>query len=78
MTFIAFCEAIIERPLLEHEIKLIKYLEEHPDAKVVYPRARGLTKMPYQEWLSILHVLYKGCGKECRNELSVRPVSGQT
>ena len=39
MTFIAFCEAIIERPLLEHEIKLIKYLEEHPDAKVIYPKA---------------------------------------
>lgn len=71
MTFIAFCEAIIERPLLEHEIKLIKYLEEHPDAKVVYPRARGLTKMPYQEWVSILHVLYKGCGKESKNELSI-------
>ena len=78
MTFIAFCEAIIERPLLEHEINLIKYLGENPDAKVVYPKARGLTKMPYQEWISILHVLYKGCGKESRNELSVRPVSGQT
>ncbi len=71
MTFIAFCEAIIGRPLLEHEIKLIKYLEENPDAKVVYPKARGLTKMPYQERLSILHVLYKGCEKESRNELSI-------
>lgn len=59
MTFIDFCEAIIERPLLERERKLIKYLEEHPDAKVAYFKARGLVKMPYQEWLSILYVLYK-------------------
>jgi len=26
----------------------------------------------------LLHVLYKGCEKENENELSVRPVSGQT
>ncbi len=64
MTFIEFCEAIIERPLFGWEKKFAGFLEEHPDAKLLYPIARGSSKMPYQERLSILFALYKACGKE--------------
>ena len=64
MTFAKFCEAVIGRPLFEWEKKLTEFLEEHPDAKLVHPIARGSSKMPYQERLSILFALYKACGKE--------------
>ncbi len=64
MTFIKFCEAIIGRPLFGWEKKLAGFLEEHPDAKLPHPIARGSSKMPYQERLSILFALYKACGKE--------------
>lgn len=61
MTFIEFCEAVIERPLLTQEKKLAKFLEEHPDAKLLHPIARRAAKMTYQERLSILFALYKSC-----------------
>lgn len=64
MTFIKFCEAIIGRPLFGWEKKLAGFLEEHPDAKLLHPIARGSSKMPYQERLTILFALYKACGKE--------------
>lgn len=64
MTFIKFCEAIIGRSLFEWEKKLAGFLEEHPDAKLLHPIARGSSKMPYQERLSILFALYKAYGKE--------------
>ena len=64
MTFAKFCEAVIGRPLFEWEKKLTEFLEEQPDAKLVHPIARGSSKMPYQERLSILFALYKACGKE--------------
>ncbi len=64
MTFAKFCEAVIGRSLFEWEKKLAGFLEEHPDAKLLHPIARGSSKMPYQERLSILFALYKACGKE--------------
>lgn len=41
MTFVKFCEAIIGRPLFGWEKKLAEFLEEHPDAKLLHPIARG-------------------------------------
>lgn len=64
MTFIKFCEALFERPLFENEKKIAQFLEEHPDAKLLHPIARGAAKMTYQERLSILFALYKSCKGE--------------
>lgn len=64
MTFAKFCEAVIGRQLFEWEKKLVGFLEEHPDAKLVHPIAHGSCKMAYQERLSILFALYKACEKE--------------
>ncbi|WP_288878291.1 MULTISPECIES: hypothetical protein [Bacteroides] len=64
MTFAKFCEAIVGRPLFDWEKKCAGFLEEHPDAKLIHPIARGSARMSYQERLSILFALYKACGKE--------------
>lgn len=75
MTFVKFCEAIIERPLFERERKLAEFLEEHPNTKLLHPIARGSAKMPYQERLSILFALYKACRKE-KNETTEKINAG--
>lgn len=64
MTFSKFCEAIFDHPLFRWEKKCAEFLEEHPDAKLLHPIARGSSRMSYQERLSILFALYKACGKE--------------
>lgn len=64
MTFVKFCEAVIGRSLFKWEKELAGFLEEHPDAKLVHPIARGSARMSYQERLSILFALYRAYGKE--------------
>lgn len=48
MTFAKFCEAIVGRPLFDWEKKCAGFLEEHPDAKLIHPIARGSARMSYQ------------------------------
>lgn len=68
MSFIEFCEAFYKRPLFEHEKKLIKFLEGHPNAKLLHPIARRDIHMTYQEQLTTLFALYKSSkGEENEN-----------
>lgn len=47
MTFSKFCEAIFDHPLFRWEKKCAEFLEEHPDAKLLHPIARGSSRMSY-------------------------------
>lgn len=59
MTFVDFCEAIIERPLSEPEKVLATFIEKHPDAHIPYIIGRGSAKMSYQEKIRFLFYLYE-------------------
>lgn len=68
MTFIEFCEAFMERQLFEHEKKLVKFLEEHSNAKLLHSVVRGAARMTYQERITILFALYKSSKGEKNDE----------